>query len=426
VLQKLKEVFEMTKQIGDRFATKIIVSHTAPTVGAKLVAEIEKRGLGFYFAPSLAQEQEALYQDLTKLGLKFAQIPSYSSISEFIKKIRRTDYVIMMISAAYLKNARYLQEVVELVKDDDFRERIIPVIADDVKLHNMEQELAYIQYWQGEVKRCEDQAQKVSAVYAGNLVQDAQRASRILIELSSFLGVLRDLHSIDLAGLQATNYQPLLEHIIRQSAAVNLKTMPVQTKDLATAINNQGLKIFFTHADEAAGEEEGEIISGLTQDFRTLGVEFKELEAYGDKEGFQRGIREADAVLMVISAAYLKSPESMYTILELVKDDDYAGKLMPIILKDAGIKEVGSELEYVSYWQDALAKKEALASGQALEFLEALAKDAKKRQQVLLEMGKFIAELRNRKPVPLKQLKKDNYAAVLQHILKLAEEKKSR
>ncbi len=55
------------------------------------------------------------------------------SIKEFMKRIRRADYSIIILSDSFLKSENCMREILEFIKDDDYKNRIIPVILNSVK-----------------------------------------------------------------------------------------------------------------------------------------------------------------------------------------------------------------------------------------------------------------------------------------------------
>ncbi len=70
-----------------------------------------------------------------------------------MKSIRRTDYAILLISDAFLKSANCMFEVMELLKDEDYKKRILPILIGDVSLNNSLARLHYVKYWENEIEK---------------------------------------------------------------------------------------------------------------------------------------------------------------------------------------------------------------------------------------------------------------------------------
>ena len=55
------------------------------------------------------------------------------SIKEFMQRIRKTDYSIIILSDRFLKSENCMKEIFEFIKDENYKDRIIPVRLDSVK-----------------------------------------------------------------------------------------------------------------------------------------------------------------------------------------------------------------------------------------------------------------------------------------------------
>jgi len=69
------------------------------------------------------------------------------SLLDYMKRIRGIDYVIMLLSDAFLKSQNCMYEVLELYKEKDFTSKLLQVFLSDANIFNAESRLAYIQYW---------------------------------------------------------------------------------------------------------------------------------------------------------------------------------------------------------------------------------------------------------------------------------------
>jgi hypothetical protein len=63
------------------------------------------------------------------------------SIKEYIKNIRNTYYSLIIISDDYLKSENCMYEVLEFTKDDNYKEKILPIIIGNAKIFNEENRL---------------------------------------------------------------------------------------------------------------------------------------------------------------------------------------------------------------------------------------------------------------------------------------------
>lgn len=75
------------------------------------------------------------------------EIKSWESIKEFMKRIRASSYAILVVSDGYLKSINCMYEVLEVMKDEDYRNRILTVVLEDAAIYDLLKRTEYIKYW---------------------------------------------------------------------------------------------------------------------------------------------------------------------------------------------------------------------------------------------------------------------------------------
>src|SRR5665647_915393 len=70
------------------------------------------------------------------------------SIKEFMKKVRKSDYCLVVISESYLKSTNCMYEVTEFIKDENYIHRILPLVQNDADIFRVEGRNKYIKFWQ--------------------------------------------------------------------------------------------------------------------------------------------------------------------------------------------------------------------------------------------------------------------------------------
>lgn len=79
-------------------------------------------------------------------------IKKWGSIKEYMQSIENMDYVILLISDVYLKSANCMYEVLEIMRDRDYRDKIFPVVIFS-EIYNPITRAKYVKYWQDELKK---------------------------------------------------------------------------------------------------------------------------------------------------------------------------------------------------------------------------------------------------------------------------------
>ena len=70
-----------------------------------------------------------------------------NSIKDFMTKIRDADFALLIISDNFIKSSNCMYEVLELVKEKDYKDKILPVVMDGTRIYKAADRFAYILYW---------------------------------------------------------------------------------------------------------------------------------------------------------------------------------------------------------------------------------------------------------------------------------------
>ncbi len=79
-------------------------------------------------------------------------IGSWTSIKEFMSSIRDQDYAVIIISSNYLKSPNCMYEVMEFLKDSQYKNKILSFVTTDADIYNPISRANYIKYWSKRLK----------------------------------------------------------------------------------------------------------------------------------------------------------------------------------------------------------------------------------------------------------------------------------
>ena len=115
-------------------------------------------------------------------------IPSWGSISAFMESIREQDFAVAVITDEYLKSQACMYEIATMIRESDWKGRLIPAVLDSAIYGN---KLQYVEYWSLKKKELEEKCkQDVLVIQA--LGKDAEQISRISSEINTFLTFVLD------------------------------------------------------------------------------------------------------------------------------------------------------------------------------------------------------------------------------------------
>ena len=122
-------------------------------------------------------------------------IESWKSIRTFMNSIRKSDYVVLIISDSYLKSINCMYEISELMKEQEYKDRIITVILDN-KIYDVTERLNYIKYWEKQYNNLEKNILEVNHLEnTGKSIEDLKRIKQISQTIGEFLDLINDLNN---------------------------------------------------------------------------------------------------------------------------------------------------------------------------------------------------------------------------------------
>lgn len=150
----------------------------------------------------------------------------------------------------------------------------------------------------------------------------------------------------------------------------------------------------------------------LTRDKRNL--EYKQ-----SIQDFMELIRVHDFAILLISHNYLTSENCMYEFLEVLKEQDYLKKILPIILVEDFFNK-DFKIKYIEYWRNKIReienKIEEISNKKLWIALDFEIKKLKKYQKIGLEIADIIENLQAKKMVKFTEESTNNFENIFKAI----------
>ncbi len=121
-------------------------------------------------------------------------IKKWESIKEYMQSIGNMDYIILLISDAYLKSANCMYEVLEVMRDRSYRDKIFPAVIYS-GIYSPITRAKYVKHWQDEFKKLENTLQEINVQNLGKLNEDLKRRQDISSNIAEFLDVVSDMNN---------------------------------------------------------------------------------------------------------------------------------------------------------------------------------------------------------------------------------------
>ncbi len=150
-----------------------------------------------------------------KISRDIRDVKYHESFKNFMQSIETHDFVIMLISDNYLKSRNCLFEVMEVVKDSQYKNKLIFIVLSDddivyykekpvldigAKVYTSDGQTSYSVYWNNYQKDLQAQIEAIGDdVYAVHQIKEKGIIQRILLDLPEFFEFIKDNKGLPLA-----------------------------------------------------------------------------------------------------------------------------------------------------------------------------------------------------------------------------------
>ena len=175
------------------------------------MADIPQKQIFLSYAWANKDVADTIDSDFQKVGITFQRdvrdIKYTESIKDFMHKVSKSDFVVMLISEEYIKSENCMYEVMELLNSHEFEKKILPVIVGNADIFTREGRANYLDYWGDKLQAA---AELVTKHTHSETIEDKKKVENIYNQLSNFFKRITDLKSECFENLRGNNYGPML------------------------------------------------------------------------------------------------------------------------------------------------------------------------------------------------------------------------
>jgi len=118
------------------------------------------------------------------------------SIKDYMKSIKHFDFALMIISDDYLKSENCMYEVLEFVEDENYKDKILPIIIKNAPIFNTEGQLEYIKYWQNKYNNLKEKVNDINVTHTITAVEKLRIYDNIQSTIGVFLEFIGDFYCV--------------------------------------------------------------------------------------------------------------------------------------------------------------------------------------------------------------------------------------
>lgn len=187
-----------------------------------------------------------------KRDLKYKQ-----SIKEFMKTIRDAEYVIMIISQDYLQSKNCMYEVSEFVKDNDFRNRIIPIITDESGIFDTIEKINYLKFWTAKIEELKKSTEGLAPEKSIPIFQEIKEYNNVENGISDFIDTITDMNNIVISkgNFNDIHFDTIktymnIQDVVPNDVIINVqlkKDSSIEISDIVSLLNDTFSNIELVH-----------------------------------------------------------------------------------------------------------------------------------------------------------------------------------
>ena len=148
---------------------------------------------------SSADEVESRLKPIATVLRDKSSIKPWGSITEFMKRIRETDLVVVIVSEKYLKSVNSMYEVMQLLKDDCWKAHSMFLVEESATgIYKAIGQLEYIKYWNDEANNLEVALKELSPAQVTNQAEELRKIKLIQLNINEFLKSVADSNNPEL------------------------------------------------------------------------------------------------------------------------------------------------------------------------------------------------------------------------------------
>jgi len=232
---------------------------------------------------------DSIDESFKKIGVSFTRdvrdLGMRGSIKEFMEKIRENGFALLIISDEFLRSRYCMYEAIELLKERNFKDKVLPIILENAGIFEPREKIKYIKYWNNEHKELKKELDGIEREYSVELSKDLKLMDKIRSSIDEFMGIIGDMKHIPLGILKANNYKEILELIGFDEKLFNIASIEnsqEKEKKLDNYIkeNPEDAEAFFTKAYSA--DENKEFDKAREYYEKAIKINSKYVDAYNN------------------------------------------------------------------------------------------------------------------------------------------------
>jgi tetratricopeptide (TPR) repeat protein len=171
------------------------------------------------FSALVENLQTRLQKELDIEVVRDIQVDLGGDFNQFMKKIRQCSFIIAVINDDYLQSANCMFEVHEMMKDDDYHEKLLAIVIKGTEFYQAKDISRYVRYWHERKQELELDSKDIPEESKTHILYELKLINHILLDIDVFLDKLRKVRHVVVGKDVTTIPEDILKEIISKIRA---------------------------------------------------------------------------------------------------------------------------------------------------------------------------------------------------------------
>lgn len=150
-------------------------------------------------------------------------------IKDFMRRIGKGRYVIVIISDKYLKSQNCMFELLEIASNGQFYRRIFPVVLADADIYDPINLLDYVEYWENKATALDEKMKKVSSANLQGIRDSIDLYTKIREMIARLTDTLKDMNTLTPDMHEARGFEDLYQALSKTMAEDEAAAAPLES-----------------------------------------------------------------------------------------------------------------------------------------------------------------------------------------------------
>lgn len=151
-------------------------------------------------------------------------------IREFMRQIGRGSFVVPIIGDKYLRSPNCMFELVEIARNEQFVQRIFPIVLSDARIYDPLERVGYIQFWEERIQKLNEAIISLSDIADTGMDEELSFYKEVRKQIGGLAGQLKKMNTLSPQMHREEGFKSVYEGIERaleMQAAPPLPSAPV-------------------------------------------------------------------------------------------------------------------------------------------------------------------------------------------------------